>query len=106
MSLFEDNAVVIEEFRERKSGALVGFVRVRLASGLILEDCGIFRGDDGCWVSMPAKPMIDAAGAVVRDEAGKIKRLAMVNFTTRSRRDALTRQILAALARRFPRALD
>ena len=101
-------SVTIEEFRERKSagGALRGFVRVRLGSGLILEDVGVFRGTDGCWVSMPSKPLIDAAGELVRDEAGKIKYLSMVNFTDRRVRDELSRQIIEALSVKFPGLLD
>jgi DNA-binding cell septation regulator SpoVG len=100
------DAVVIEEFKERRANTLRGFCRVRLVSGMILEDVGIHQGVDGCWVSMPSKPMIDARGAVVRDERGKIRYVNLVNFATRAKRDQLTQMILEAVLTKFPQAFD
>lgn len=100
-------AIIIEEFKPRRSGALRGHCRVQLRSGMILEDVSIFRGDDGrCWIGMPAKPMIDRDGSVIRDERGKVKYLSMINFNTRATRDNLSDQIIAAVAAKFPEAFD
>jgi DNA-binding cell septation regulator SpoVG len=67
------DTVVIEEFRERRANTLRGFLTVRLPSGLVLHDVTLHQGEDGCWVGMPSKPMLDADGNVVRDARGKVR---------------------------------
>ena len=58
------------------------------------------------WASPPAKPMIDRAGAMMRDQrTGKIKYQGLVAFTTARIRNAWSDQIIRALRDRYPKAL-
>jgi hypothetical protein len=76
-------------------------VRVRLPSGLILEDVTIHCGDEGCWAGMPSKPMLDAGGQLVRDASGKVRYVNLINFSTRARRQAMSR-----LHAKYPAVFD
>lgn len=100
-----NDTVIIEDFRERRANTLRGFLTVRLPSGLVLHDVTLHQGEDGCWVGMPSKPMLDADGNVVRDERGRIRYVNLINFSTRARRNALSQQILAAVQAKYPEAL-
>ena len=45
-----------------RSGALLGFCGVELASGLILNDLRIMSGQRGPWAAMPAQKQLDRDG--------------------------------------------
>jgi len=99
--------MVIDEWRPRRTNTLRGFVRVNCPSNLVLGELAVHRGADGCWLSMPAKPMLDANGVAMRDERGKIRYAApLISFTTRAARDRFAQQVLQALHEQYPGALD
>jgi DNA-binding cell septation regulator SpoVG len=53
------------------SGALLGFLSVELASGLILHDLRLMTGKNGHWIAMPAIRLLDRDGQPRVDAAGK-----------------------------------
>ena len=54
-------AIRILEFRSVQKGALRGFAKIALSSGMIISDVTILAGDRGPWASPPSKPMVGAA---------------------------------------------
>jgi hypothetical protein len=60
-------------FAPRRSNIQQGFAEVRLPSGMIMRDIGIYIDGARAWASPPSKPMLDKNGVALRDDRGKIK---------------------------------
>jgi hypothetical protein len=98
---------VIVQFRPLRRGTLVGFVRVRFGSGLVLDDVSVHRGSDNVWCNPPARAMLDQQGNTIRDpNTGKVKYAGLIDFATTKIRASWQRQIIEALHVAFPHALD
>jgi hypothetical protein len=54
-----------------RSGKLLGFASVQLASGMILHDLRVMTGKNGLWVAMPAQKQFDREGQPRLDGNGK-----------------------------------
>ena len=78
--------VTIRDWRPVARGALLGFARVELPSGMIISDVTILSGSSGHWASPPSRPQIGKDGTVVKDDAGKIRYSPIIEF-----RDKVTR---------------
>ena len=79
----------ILDFKPLRKNSLLGFARVQLPSGLIINDCPILTSERGPWASPPSKPQIDRDGNVIRDPNGKIKYSSIIEFKSRAVRDRL-----------------
>jgi hypothetical protein len=98
-------AVEIRAFVERRANALRGFAEVRLPSGMILHDVGIYIDSGRAWASPPAKPMLDRSGTVMRDDRGKVRYVPIITFATKELRDKLSASIIEAIRLSHPDAL-
>ena len=91
-------SISISGWKERESGTLRGFFSASLPSGLELHELMLHHRDGSWWLSFPAKPLLGADGAALRDDSGKIRYSSpLVSFTNRQARDRFTEQVLAAL---------
>jgi hypothetical protein len=66
-------AVTIADWKERESGTLRWFFSASLLSGLALHELMLHHRDGSWWLSFPAKPLLAADGAALRDERGKVR---------------------------------
>jgi len=79
-------SIVCREFRPITQNTLVGFASIRVAElHLDIKDVALHQKGESRWAQLPAKPMIDKAGAVIRDAStGKIKYVNIFEFTDRA----------------------
>jgi len=74
---------------------------------LEIRDIAVHVKGNSRWAQLPAKPMIDKDGVVLRDrETGKISYSIIFEFTDRATRDAFSHAVIDAVLRAFPDALD
>jgi hypothetical protein len=102
------NDVTIEDFKRVTKATLRGFVRVQFSSGMIMAEISIHLGADGKpWASPPSRPMVDRDGTVMREpNTGKVRWQPLVSFTSGRLRNEWSRQIIEALLKQFPDALE
>jgi hypothetical protein len=100
-------AIIVEKWTPRRSNTLYGFADVVLErSHLKIRDCAIHEKGGRRWVSLPARPMIDRDGAVLRDEQGKTRYAPILEFTDREAGDEFSRACIAAVLAHSPAAFD
>jgi hypothetical protein len=75
----------------------LGFAKVELPSGLVINDCPILTGERGPWASPPSKPLIDRDGKVMRDASGKPRYGQIIEFASRETRDRWSDGVIEAL---------
>ncbi len=100
--------MVIEEFKAVEKNTLRGWARVKLPSGLILSDVGIFydRDSDRAWASAPSKAMIGRDGAQMRSaKDSKPLYVPVVSFETGAIYRKFSDAVIAALRLAYPQAL-
>jgi hypothetical protein len=74
---------------------------------LEIRDVAIHVKNDSRWAQLPAKPMIDKDGVVLRDrETGEIAYATILDFDSRATRDAFSHAVIDAVLRAFPDALE
>jgi len=96
-------AITIADWKPRESGTLRGFFTAHLPSRLTLHELMLHERDGRWWVSFPAKPMLAADGAALRDERGKVRYGApLIEFTSTQARNRFVEQVLEALRQAQP----
>lgn len=101
------SAAVVEEFSALRRNSLRGFAKIRLASGMILNDVAIHvSGDNKLWAAPPSKPMLDREGQVLRDAEGKIRYVPLIAFATKEQRDRFSSLVVDAMRASHPEALS
>jgi DNA-binding cell septation regulator SpoVG len=98
------NAIVIEDWKPMRRGALLGFARVRFPSGMIVHDVTILTGERGAWASPPSKPMVTRDGTAMKDAAGKIRYSPVIEFTDKPTRTRWSNAVLEAMRAAHPEA--
>jgi hypothetical protein len=95
-------------FKPLHRNTLRGFADIRIAElRLSIKDIAVHAKGDGRWAALPARPMIDKDGAVIRDRAtGKIQYANIFEFTDRETRDAFSRAVVTAVLNLVPEAFD
>ena len=91
------NGIVIEEYTAVTRNALRGFARVRMPSGTIFHDVGIYEKDGKRWASPPSKPMLGRDGKQMRGRD-------VMTFASKEIRDKFSSFIIAALEATHPEA--
>jgi hypothetical protein len=89
-----------------RRSTLLGSASVAFPSGLVINDISILNGERGPWASPPGKPQLDRDGNVVRDQAGKVRYAAVVEFTSREVRTRWSASIIEALREVHPEEFD
>ena len=101
------SAILIRDWRPVRKGALLGFARVELPSGMILADCTVMTGERGPWVSPPSKPMIGRDGTALKDaDTGRVKYQPIIEFASREIRDRFSTAVVEALRDAHPEAFE
>jgi hypothetical protein len=95
----------IEEFKPFLKNSLIGFVRVRMPSGVIYHDVSIHKVGDSAWASPAAKPQIGRDGTPIM-KGGKPQYSPVVSFVSKQVRDKFSDAILDALRAAYPEALQ
>lgn len=96
----------IEEFKEIRKGSLLGFARVRLPSGMIFHDVGIYQKEDRVWASPSSKPKFTRDGQQLRDRQGKALYAPVVSFVDRATQDRFSSGVIEALREAHPEVFD
>lgn len=91
------SAIKVLDWRELHKGALLGFAKVQLPSGMILSDVTILAGSSGPWASPPSKPMIGRDGAVMKDDKGKVRYSPIIEFASKEIRDKWSGAVIDAM---------
>jgi hypothetical protein len=100
--------MVIEEFKLVEKNTLRGWARVRMPSGMILHDVGVFYDGDGdrAWVSAPSKAMLGRDGVQMRSaKDSKPLYVPVVSFETGALYRKFSDAVIAALRLAYPHAL-
>ena len=97
------SGVIIEEFKAVSRNSLRGFARVRMPSGVIFHDVGIYGKDGTRWASPPSKPMLGRDGAQIKRD-GKPRWTPVVSFAAKEVRDKFSGAIIAAIEAAHPEA--
>lgn len=93
------------EWREMRRNSLCGFAKVEFPSGLVINDIVVLTGERGPWAAPPSKPMVSRDGAVMKDEAGKIRYVPLIEFATKGARARFSEDVIAAVRAARPEAL-
>jgi hypothetical protein len=95
-------------FKPLRKNTLRGFADIRIAElRLDIKDIAVHAKGGGRWAALPARPMIDKDGAVIRDrQTGKIAYANIFEFTDRETRDAFSRAVVEAVSKLVPEAFD
>jgi hypothetical protein len=80
-----------ESFRK---GALIGRAKVRLPSQLEIIDIGIFGRDGRRWAQLPAEPIRDVDGQVLKDERGKTRYRSALRWASRDLQERFSEALI------------
>jgi hypothetical protein len=86
-----------DNWKPLERNTLAGFFRLKLASGLILNDCTLHVKGDKRWIGLPGKPQIDADGKQRVDAAGKKAWAPIVEIPGKEAQFRFQRGALAAI---------
>ena len=92
----------IRDWRPLRKGSLLGFAKVELPSGMVLNDVTIMSGDRGPWASPPSKPMVGRDGTAMTDGNGKVKYSPIVEFTSKEVRQRFSDGVIDGLRASHP----
>jgi hypothetical protein len=98
--------VRILDWRELRSNHLLGFAKIELPSGLVINDVCILAGERGPWASPPAKPQVDRDGNVVRESNGKLRYSPVIEFRDKETRNRWSDAVIEAVRTAHPDALE
>jgi hypothetical protein len=84
---------------------LRGFAVVELPPGLVIENVTLHKKGGRIWVSLPARPLLDADGRHMVDTDGRKRYAPVLSWTSRELGDEFYRAVIA-LIRRNHRHLD
>jgi hypothetical protein len=79
-------------------GSLIGHVDVRYGD-VLFRGCPVLRSSGRTWVGLPAKPMLDRNGHVVRSDDGKTRFQPMAEWPNRDVADQFSQAVLGSLIR-------
>lgn len=96
------STIRILDWRPMQKGALLGFAKIELPSGMIIVDCTICTGPNGPWASPPSKAMIGRDGLVMKDQADKVRYQPLIEFTSKDVRNRWSDAVLQAVREAHP----
>jgi DNA-binding cell septation regulator SpoVG len=100
------SAVRVLEWRPLQKGALLGFAKVEMPSGMVIAEVTIMRGERGEWASPPSKPLVGRDGTAMKDAGGKPRYVPLVSFTSKELRDRFSTAVIEALRTTHPEAFS
>jgi hypothetical protein len=101
------HTIICADFKPYRKNTLIGFATIRIAEmKLTVHDVAIHEKGSSRWAQFPAKPQIDRNGVAIKDRAGKIQYVAILELDDRKTRDAFSHAVIAAVLAVAPRAFD
>jgi hypothetical protein len=94
------------EWRPMRRNNLPGFATVELGIGLRIGDIPICTSHGRTWASLPSKPIVDGAGAALRDDRGKIRYSPILSWRDRNLGGRWSDAVVALVRAAHPGALD
>jgi hypothetical protein len=89
------------------AGSVCGFLDEQLPSGLIVNGCRLMVGANRKhWIALPAQAQTNRDGSAKLDASGKNLWAQIIEFADRAAADRLRDDVLDALRRQHPGALD
>jgi hypothetical protein len=89
------------------AGTIRGYIDVQLLSGLIINGCKLMLGPNGKrWLAMPSEKATNKDGPPKLNSAGKQVWARPVEFVDKATGDKFRDQVIEALRREHPGALD
>jgi hypothetical protein len=89
--------IICKKFSSFERNTLLGFAEINITDlGMTMRDVAIHTKNGSTWASPPSKPQIKD-GAVVKDDAGKIQYLAIIEFGSREARDKFSAAVISAV---------
>jgi hypothetical protein len=98
-------SIVVNLWRPVRAGSLFGFATVTLSSGLVVHDVAVYVSNGKRWAAPPAKPRLARDKRQVTLD-GKLQWDAVISFSSKGVRDSWSRQIVEAVLRAYPNALN
>ena len=99
--------LILREWRPRRQNTLRGLCVVELVScGLVIRDVDVHEKNASRWANLPAKPMLDGNGVLMRNPAGKPQYVTLFTWRDHSLRDAFSRAVIDVIRRAHPDAFD
>jgi DNA-binding cell septation regulator SpoVG len=95
----------LRKWTGHRSGTLLGFCSVELASGMVINDLRLLTGKNGPWVAMPSQKQLDRDGNPRLDANGKPIFNQIVEFRDRATADKFNELVLALVRAAHPAAL-
>ena len=87
-------------------GALRGFAKIRLGQAMIIHDVALLTNNGRRWANPPSKPQMDKDGNALRDGAGKIKYVPIIEWTDKATADRFSEAVIAVVERENPGATN
>jgi hypothetical protein len=89
--------IICRLFRPCARNTLCGFAAIEIAEvGLTIYDVAIHQKGSAHWAQLPAKAQV-RDGSLVKDADGKIQYVKMLDFSSRTARDAFSAAVIAAV---------
>jgi hypothetical protein len=95
--------ITIEDFKPLQKNSLIGFARIRLASGIIFHDVSCHCVAGKYWANPPAKPAKTRDGTHLKKD-GKPVWTHIVSFANKELRDKFSSAVIEALRLAHPEA--
>jgi hypothetical protein len=90
-------------FRPLLNASLRGFATIELPIGLVIRDCPVHLRQ-GAWAALRAKPQVDRDGRTIRDERGKLAYTAVLDWDSKTLREAFSERVVELVRERHPDA--
>jgi hypothetical protein len=91
------SGVIVEEWKiNSRGGALKGFAKVRMPSGVVYHGVLVFEQDGKCWASPPGKAQIAADGSAIT-KGGKPQFTPLMTFATPALRQLFSHVVCEAV---------
>jgi hypothetical protein len=82
------------------AGTFLGFATVTYGS-LLIRDCPVNRTAGRVWVGLPGKVQVGKDGQALRDERGKMKYVAFLEWPDRATSDKWSESVIADIIAQF-----
>ena len=83
---------------------MLGFARVELPSGMVVNDVSVLSGEHGPWASPPGKAMLGRDGVALTDGNGKVRYTPLIEFTSKEIRRRFSDAVIEGLRASYPDA--
>ena len=84
------------DWKPLSTGALLGRATVEI-DGLIISDIGLFQRDGARWTQMPAEPMRDRDGRIIKDDRGKVRYRSPLKWKNRDLQERFSATLIAEI---------